>query len=224
MKSTAAWALCLIVVPLSTTVMAAKTRWVSDQLPLDMRSGNSNAYRVIKMLEPGTKVTILSVDKKAEFSEIVTSDGTKGWIANRYLMDEPSGREQLQRAQATIERLTAEARPLQEEAARLKRESATLQKQLEEATQSHAQVEEKLAHVMEVSADAVAIDESNQSLMEANQLLQHEIGVLKGENARLSDSSQREWFLNGALAVGLGALLAVVIPRITPNRKNKEWL
>ncbi len=222
-KPTAAWALCLVVVPLSTTAFA-KTRWVSDQLPLDMRSGNSNAYRVVEMLEPGTKVTIVSVDQKAGFSQVITSGGSKGWLANRYLMNEPSSREQLEKAQATITRLTAEAKPMQEEIAALKQQSETLRRQLDDAIQTRTQSEEKLAHVMDVSANAVAIDQSNQSLMEANQLLQHEIGILKGENDRLKDSSQREWFLNGALAVGLGALLAIIIPRITPSRRNKEWL
>ena len=54
--------------------VAGQTRWVSDQLPLDMRSGNSNAYRVIKMLDPGTKVNVLKVDDKAQFSQVVTAE------------------------------------------------------------------------------------------------------------------------------------------------------
>ena len=80
-----------------------------------------------------------------------------------------------------------------------------------------------MARIAEASANALALDDSNKSLMETNQLLQHEIDVLKGENERLEDGSSQEWFLNGALAVGFGVLLAIVIPRLSPKRKHNEW-
>ena len=223
MRLLAGWAICLLVLPVSWSVQAQQTRWISDQLPLDMRSGNSNAYRVIKMLEPGTRVSLLKVDSKTQFSQVSMADGTKGWLANRYLMKEPSGREQLAKAKASIARLTTASQPLQNELSTLNQRNETLSLQLEEAISTRARLEQELAHVNEVSSNAVALDSSNQSLMETNQLLQHEIDVLKGENGRLLDDSTREWFLNGVFAVGFGALLAIIIPRIVPRRKSNEW-
>jgi SH3 domain protein len=221
---TAAGILTLVLLPLSWPALGQQNRWVSDQLPLDMRSGPSNAHRVIKMLEPGTRVKVLQVDRKAEFSEVMISNSsTRGWLANRYLSDQPSAREQLEQAKATAARLSADVQPLKEEIARLKQDNATLQQQLEESTGSRSKLEQDLAHVREVSADAVALDETNQSLIESNQLLQHELDVLKAENERLGDSSRREWFLYGAFAVALGALLTLIIPRFTRKRSSNEW-
>ena len=205
------------------TSAAGQTRWVSDQLPLDMRSGNSNEYRIIKMLAPGTPVTVLKVDAQTQFSQVTTKEGTKGWITNRYLMDEPSARMQLSQAKATIAQLRQGKEPLQEQLAALTKETSQLENQLAEASTGRDQAEQELIRIQEVSANAIDLDKSNQSLMESNQLLQHEIDVLKGENSRLKDSSSSAWFIKGALAVGLGALLALAIPHLSPSRKNKEW-
>jgi SH3 domain protein len=207
----------------SLDAVAAQTRWLSDQLPLDLRSGNSNRYRVIKMLEPGTKVSVLKVDRKAGFTQIRTEDGTRGWVNNTYLMEEPSGREQLLEAQARVEQLTSENETLNAQLADLQSQVLQLSQQLETAIAASSEARAELTHISEISADAISLDRNNKKLMESNQLLQHEIDVLKGENARLEDASNREWFINGVFAVGFGALLALVIPRITPKRKRDEW-
>lgn len=208
---------------LSWPAVAAQTQWISDQMPLDLRSGNSNRYRVIKMLDPGTKVTVLRVDKKAGFTHIRIAEGTRGWVNNSYLMTEPSARKQLSEAKKLITKLTSDSQPIQAQLADMQGENALLSRQLEEALSGKNQFESKLTHITEVSANAVTLDRNNKNLMESNQLLQHEIDVLKGENDRLKDGSNRDWFVNGVFAVGFGVLLALVIPRITPKRKNTEW-
>ena len=192
-------------------------------MPLDLRSGNSNRYRVIKMLDPGTKVTVLRVDKKAGFTHIRIPEGTRGWVNNSYLMTEPSAREQLSKAKELIAKLTNDSQPIQAQLADMQGQNAILGRQLEEALSGKNQFEAELTHITEVSANAVTLDRSNKNLMESNQLLQHEIDVLKGENDRLNERSNREWFVNGVFAVGFGVLLVLVIPRIAPKRKHSEW-
>ncbi len=208
---------------LSWPATAQQTRWITDELPLDLRSGNSNRYRVIKMLPPGTRVTVLKDDRKAGFIQIKTPSGTRGWVNNSYLMDEPSARQQLAEAKVLIANLTNESQPIRQQLAQLQQKNAVLSRQLEEATGSRNQFEKELVSVTEISSNAINLDRNNKTLMESNQLLQHEIDVLKGENDRLEDGSDREWFLNGVLAVGFGVLLAMVIPRVAPRRKHTEW-
>lgn len=208
---------------LSWPAFAEQNKWLSDQLPLDLRSGNSNRYRVIKMLHPGTKVTVLKVDEKAGFTQVRTAGGTRGWVNNSYLMNEPAAREQLTEARDLIAKLTNDSQPIRAQLADLQGQNALLSRQLEEAISSKNQFETELASITEISSNAVALDRNNKNLMESNQLLQHEIDVLKGENDRLEDGSDREWFVNGIFAVGFGVLLALVIPRITPKRKHTEW-
>lgn len=208
---------------LTGTSAAAETRWVSDQLPLDLRSGNSNRYRVLKMLKPGTPVTVLKVDREAGFIQVEIPNGTRGWLNNTYLMNEPSARQQLAEAKALIAKLTNESQPVRAQLVEVQQQNTLLGRQLEEASNSRDQFEKELAKVTEISSNAISLDRNNKNLMESNQLLQHEIDVLKGENDRLEDGSDREWFMNGVLAVGFGVLLALLIPRITPKRKHTEW-
>jgi SH3 domain protein len=48
--------------------------------------------------------------------------------------------------------------------------------------------------------------------------------MLKSENQRLLDKIKNEDFLNGAMAVLLGVIIALVAPRLVPKRrKNSGW-
>jgi SH3 domain protein len=48
--------------------------------------------------------------------------------------------------------------------------------------------------------------------------------MLRAENQRLLDNLDSEDFMNGALAVLLGVVIALVSPRLIPQRrKNSGW-
>jgi SH3 domain protein len=48
--------------------------------------------------------------------------------------------------------------------------------------------------------------------------------MLRAENQRLLDNLDSEDFMNGALAVLLGVVIALVAPRLVPQRrKNSGW-
>jgi SH3 domain protein len=47
---------------------------------------------------------------------------------------------------------------------------------------------------------------------------------LQADNQRLLDSTENEAFLNGALAVGLGVLITLLVPRLWPKkRRSTSW-
>ena len=54
-------------------------------------------------------------------------------------------------------------------------------------------------------------------------MLKIEIAELQADNARLTDKSDKEWFLRGAFAVFIGAILAIVLPRLKIKSRAKEW-
>jgi SH3 domain protein len=48
--------------------------------------------------------------------------------------------------------------------------------------------------------------------------------MLEAENQRLHDKVDSEDFLNGALAVLLGVIITLVVPRLWPKRrKSSSW-
>ena len=65
----------------------------------------------------------------------------------------------------------------------------------------------------------ISVKDQNQVLIEKNSILESKIDILRGQNDRLSKSQRNTWFLYGALAVLMGALLTSYLS--SPSRKNK---
>ena len=64
----------------------------------------------------------------------------------------------------------------------------------------------------------------NRRLVEESENLRSEVEMLEAENQRLHDKLESEDFLNGALAVLLGVIIALVAPRLQPKRrKSSSW-
>jgi SH3 domain protein len=61
-------------------------------------------------------------------------------------------------------------------------------------------------------------------LVEQMENLRSEADMLTAENYRLQEKLESEDFLNGALAVLLGVIIALVAPRLVPKRrKSSSW-
>ena len=77
-----------------------------------------------------------------------------------------------------------------------------------------------LCHGDELPSLMIASD--NRRLLESNQMLSSEVDVLKTDNARLRENKENEFFLNGAFAVLIGVMIALIVPRMMPKRRS-EW-
>ena len=86
------------------------------------------------------------------------------------------------------------------------------------------QVKMELHHLTQVSGKAVQLDTTNRQLVAEAEDLYSEVEMLKAENQRLSEKLRSEDFMNGALAVLLGVIIALVAPRLVPKRrKTSNW-
>ena len=74
----------------------AEPAWVSDQFEIMLRSGPSTSNAIQLMVDSGTRLEVVERDAQSGYSRVRTSGGTEGWVLTRYLMSEPSAREQLQ--------------------------------------------------------------------------------------------------------------------------------
>ena len=80
-----------------------------------------------------------------------------------------------------------------------------------------------MSQVKKLSANAINLDNNNRKLLQNNEMLKIEIAELQADNTRLSDKSDKEWFLRGAFAVFIGAILAITLPRLKIKSRAKEW-
>ena len=76
----------------------------------------------------------------------------------------------------------------------------------------------------QISGNAIQLDIDNRRLVEESENLRSDVEMLESENQRLQDKLESEDFLNGALAVLLGVIITLVVPRLWPKRrKSSSW-
>ena len=80
----------------------------------------------------------------------------------------------------------------------------------------------ELTEVKRVSAAALDLDALNQQLVAEIESERSDADLLRLENVRLRERIANNQILDGALAVLLGVILAVVTPRLWPSKKRQD--
>ncbi len=168
-------------------------------------------------------LTLLDYDEKAGFSKVKTSGGTEGWIQNQYLADSPIARVKIVALNRQLQQLQQRLSSASESGKSLTSENSKIQSQLQKLSRENQQLSSELASIRKISANAINLDVSNRELLQKSEMLKIEIAELQADNSRLNDKSDKEWFLRGAFAVAIGALLSILLPRLKPKPKSSEW-
>lgn len=217
--------LLLLLVFCSTASLAQGVRYVSDKQYVPLRSGAGNEYRVVHQGIPsGTRLTVARTSDDGVWSEITTEGGTSGWIRSQYLMSEVPAQLQLAKITENAEKTSAQSAGLSSELELLTTEQTALAEKLTIADTEFEVVTHELTQLKQISGKAIQLDANNHRLVEQLENLRSESEMLQAENFRLQEKLESEDFMNGALAVLLGVIIALVAPRLVPKRrKNSSW-
>ncbi len=217
--------LCTLLFSQAAIVNAAEeTRYVSDVFYVPLHSGNSTKHRIIhRGLKTGTRLTLLETDNEAGFSKVTTSKGTEGWIQNQFLAATPIARIRLVEAQNKLLQLNKKLTSLEKNNRETQQSSGAIQKQVSLLSRQNQQLNKELDNIKKISANAINLDTNNRELLKKNEMLKIDIAELQANNSRLSDKSDKEWFFRGALAVLMGVFLAILLPKLKPKTRSKEW-
>ncbi|RMG54825.1 MAG: TIGR04211 family SH3 domain-containing protein [Gammaproteobacteria bacterium] len=197
--------------------------WISDQLKVPVRTGTTLRHKILRFLRSGTPVTVLEINESGSHARIRGPRGVEGWVPVDELMPEPSAREQLARARDRIEALKAQRRTLKAEIAQLQQQLKESQGQGEALLREKEALEARLEKLQRVAARPMQLARENTELSDRLTTAQQRIEQLEEENARLADSSRRDWFVRGA-AVALGSLLlGLLLTRIRWRRRHDDW-
>jgi SH3 domain protein len=210
---------------LAAAAQAQDIRYVSDKQFVPLRSGAGNDYRIIhRGIPSGTRLTVARTSGDKVWAEITTDRGTSGWIRTQYLMQDVPAQTKVDAAIARAEKATQKSATLATELETLQAEHVELINQLSNNDSELGTVSEQLTQLKQISGNAVQLDIDNRRLVENTENLRSEVELLKAENLRLQDKLESEDFLNGALAVLLGVIIALVAPRLVPKRrKSSSW-
>jgi len=195
-----------------SSIQAAETAWISDNLTVPLRSGPSTGHRILhRGLPSGTELTILARDPDSEFVQIRTSRGTEGWLPSQYLVSEPIARDRLVSANRRIEALNKTVSELRAQVSNLSQGKNQADSSNSSLQQQVAALEQELAEIKRVSAGAVALSEENLELNELNGRLRAEVNDLVTSISQLEDNAQQRWLMIGGGLVLIGLIIGFAV-------------
>ena len=199
----------------------AEPAWVSDQFEVMLRTGPSTGNAIERMLRSGTALEVLERDSQSGYSRVQTAAGTEGWVLSRYLMNEPSAREQLQALTQRLTSANAEGSSLTSQLDAIKGEYDTATRQIAALERDKAQLENDLAEIRRTAANVLSINSQNKELRDSLAAAETSVGALEQQIRELSGQSTRYWFMTGAVVLLVGVVLGIWLPRIRWQRRSR---
>ncbi|MEA1890145.1 MAG: TIGR04211 family SH3 domain-containing protein [Pseudomonadota bacterium] len=213
--------LCILL--LGSAPALAETGYITDQLKITLRSGESTTHKVIRMLPSGTAVTILGRNKQTNYAKVRLADGTTGYVLNRMILNERPARERLAEAEQQLVVLRQEPGKLSSQLADLQETHAELQRKFSEMENENNNLKLELASLSKVARDPLRIAGERDSAVERSQHLSDELDMLRLKNQRLTDKTEQNWFLIGAGVVIAGIILGLLLPHMRVKKNRSEW-
>jgi SH3 domain protein len=119
---------CVAVVALSALLVAfsasAERTWVGCKVPLNLRSGPGNQFRILRQVKGGDSVHLL--ERGGNWTKIRTAGGEEGWIAAGYLDPVPPPTLRLEELETEVEDLRNSLEKTKTEASSLRQRSEEL--------------------------------------------------------------------------------------------------
>ena len=203
--------------------VAQETQYISDMVLVPVRSGAGTDYRIVNRgLPSGTALLVYDLSDDGEWTEIETRGGTRGWIPTQYLQKEPPAGLLINDLRLELEQVRGERDRLVSQLNQSSTEVTEADETIVELNTTLESTKAELTEVKRVSAAALDLDLMNQQLVAELESERSEADLLRLENVRLRERIANNQILDGALAVLLGVILAVVAPRLWPKKKRQD--
>lgn len=212
----------LLLVLFSATALA-RTAYVTDELRITLRTGESASHRILRMLPTGEKLTVLSSNAETGYSKVRTDSGVEGFVLTRQLVDQPVARDRLAEAEAEVAALKAAPGELSSRLAKLTDEHKALLAEHEQLKQAKTQVDQEFAALQRTASNAVRIANERNELRKQVASLTREVEDVKQQNRELENKTAQNWFLIGAGVVVGGILLGLILPHLRVRRRKSSW-
>ncbi|MCK4950852.1 MAG: TIGR04211 family SH3 domain-containing protein [Gammaproteobacteria bacterium] len=190
---------------------AETVRYVSDQLKIPMRSGQSDRHKILRFPKSGNALVVLETNEETGYSLVRTQTGKEGWVLSKDLMAIPSARDRLADAEEKMSRLRE-----------IEKQMAALESERNQLNSQNVRLNKQLAEIRRVSSNAIQISEENETLRTKTIEMERNIQLLQQENDSLQDRSYRNWFMTGAAVVIVSMLFGILLTRIR-WRKKSSW-
>lgn len=199
----------------------AQSAWVTDQFEITLRSGPSTSNAIQLMVGSGMRLDVIERDADSGYTRVRTPGGTEGWVLTRYLMTEPSAREQLETLTGQLTNATSRGSSLDSQLDAIRGEHDSAKQQIATLEREKTAVETELAEIKRTAANVLAISDQNKTLMDQLTAAQIRADTLEQENRVLASQTTRYWFMAGGLVLLVGFILGLWLPRIQWQRRSR---
>ena len=202
---------------------SAETRYVTDELEITLRQGESTGHRIVSMLKSGTAVEVLASNKATGYSKVRTPNGKEGFVLTRLLMAEPIPRDQLTALKERLALMETEPARLSEELDSLREQYTALETEHAHALEAKAMLEQELAGIRQTAANAINIANERTDLRKQVADLSRHLADLEQENRELKNDTAQDWFLVGGGVLAGGLVLGLILPNVRFRRRKTSW-
>jgi SH3 domain protein len=199
---------------------AQVTRYVTDSLKLESRSGPGVKNRIVKMLSSGTPVKVL--EQREGWSRIDVEGDVDAWILSRYLMDEPSARNLVSEAKAMRDSVEQRVNSIREQLSTAESTAVALEIERSQLAERATLLAEELDELKRTASSAVDIKNENERLHRSSSENERALQDLRQEYLLIKQSRERDWFIAGAGVLFGGMILGLIIPKLR-FRRRRGW-
>lgn len=196
----------------------ADTRYVIDELSVNMRKGMGTDFAINAILKSGDQVNVLG-DDGSGYSRVRTADGKVGYVLTRFLSREPTGKVRADRMLAQLEELKQKNAALEEALVKARTGAEQAGSKNSSLVEERDKLKARLDWIEEASANSVRLANENQSLRERIHMMETELVTLKQENQEI-----KSWYKGqkiGAVILCVGLFLGWLMGRM--RRPNSAW-
>jgi SH3 domain protein len=217
--------LLLLLALLQPVGAAAQTqRYISDEVFVVLHAGPGANYRWLGKLTPGTPLTERGNSEDGEWVEVITERGTQGWVRSEFVTSTTPAQVRVPQLNRELENSERTAAELRATVTRLKEDLAALDGLQSDTASQLQSVTEELAQLRQISGSALETAEQNRRLVTEAESMRTAIDTLQADNQRLQERVRSSAFLDGAIAVALGVIITLVVPRLWPRRRrSSSW-
>jgi SH3 domain protein len=203
--------LALILIFLASSVNAETFVYITDQVDIPIRSEKSLGNTIIRLLPSGTKLSLLQITEDG-WTEVKYQD-TIGWISSRYLSNNMSAREELKQANTVINENQLLITKYETELKELNKQLLILNNKNKELVIKSSKSEAEKNHIEQIYQDALKLEHENEKLNQEQLQLKTELQLAQNNSQIERDTSQRNWFIVGALVLFFGIVIGFIMPK-----------
>ncbi len=203
MKKTAAFMALFL---LLAAPASAATLYVTDRSEINVRTGPSLEYRIVKILKSGNPVDVVETTEKG-WSRIALDEENTGWVLSRYLQS-------VQPDSVMVGSLKEKIGPLEKQVETLQSENDQLVRMNQEMAEEFAKTGNRLEAI---TTDYETLKTESREFLELQKTSEKLQADLEQKNQRITDlenkvthaylSASIKWFLAGAGVLIFGMIL-----------------